>query len=178
MRKIRINKAEILLICGLLLFAGAAALIMEFAFASGSYAVVYVDGEEYGRYQLSEDAEVEILTEYGKNVLVISDGVADVTYADCPDGTCVRSTDTYRTGEMIVCLPHRLMVRIEGENGDGLLSSGNRRGEKAIPHRGAGRGPGSIGRPLCIHCRRGTLRPLRRGGADGSRRDRKGGYAA
>ncbi len=119
MRKIRISKAEMLLICGLLLFAGAVALIMELAFDSGSYAVVYVDGEEYGRYPLSEDTEVEILTEYGKNVLVISGGVADMTDADCPDGTCVRSSDAYRTGEMIVCLPHRLMIRIEGDKGDG-----------------------------------------------------------
>ena len=39
--------------------------------------------------------------------------------ADCPDQVCVRQGAVRYNGESIVCLPHRLIVSIEGgvENG-------------------------------------------------------------
>ena len=40
----------------------------------GTEVVVTVDGEEYATYTLSEDREVVIETEKGKNVLTIQDG--------------------------------------------------------------------------------------------------------
>lgn len=122
--KIRINKAELSLVCGLLIFAALMLCIMEFTATSGAYAVVYVDGEEWGRYRLSDDAETVISTEHGENTLVIKDGRADVTDADCPDKTCVRAGAAGNTGEMIVCLPHKVMVKIEGRDSEGRDSEG------------------------------------------------------
>ena len=77
---------------------------------------VTVDGEEYGTYPLSEDAEVEIRT--GKNGeqlnrLVIKDGVAYVETATCPDGICAAHKPISRDGESIICLPHKVVVAVE-----------------------------------------------------------------
>jgi len=37
-----------------------------------------------------------------------------VTDADCPDRLCVKQRAISKQGETIVCLPHRLIVKIEG----------------------------------------------------------------
>ena len=39
---------------------------------------------------------------------------AAVAEANCGDHTCIRTGQISREGEAIVCLPHRLVVRIEG----------------------------------------------------------------
>ncbi len=80
----------------------------------GEIAVVSVDGEEIGRFSLSEDREEVIETKNGKNILIIKDGKADMTEASCPDGLCVRQRAVSKTGETIVCLPNRVTVTIIG----------------------------------------------------------------
>ena len=90
----------------------------------GARAVVTIDGRKTADYDLSEDREEVIETEYGCNRLVIHEGTAAVTEADCPDKVCVREGRIRWSGQSIVCLPHRLVVSIEG-NGeqeiDGLV---------------------------------------------------------
>ena len=80
----------------------------------GAWAVVTIDGEETARYSLGEDRTVRLGDGDGYNILQISGGAAAVTEADCGDHTCVRTGRISREGETIVCLPHRLVVRIEG----------------------------------------------------------------
>ena len=84
----------------------------------GSEVVVTVAGEEYATYSLSEDREVVIETENGKNVLIIKDGYADITDATCPDGLCERQRKINKSGETLVCLPNKVTVTVIG--GDGV----------------------------------------------------------
>lgn len=80
----------------------------------GAWAVVTVDGREVGRYALAQDRRITIGDDDAYNVLDISRGAAAVVEANCGDHTCVRTGAASRQGETIVCLPHRLTVRIEG----------------------------------------------------------------
>ena len=50
----------------------------------------------------------------GTNVLVIEDHKASITEADCPDKLCIHQGQIWGAGQMIVCLPNRLTVTIEG----------------------------------------------------------------
>lgn len=99
-------------------------LILFLIYAAGSKgteAVIeaVVDGESYGTYSLLENQEVEILTSYGRNYLIIEDGCACITEADCPDRTCVKQGKISKRGQSIICLPHKLTVRIiKGEEGE------------------------------------------------------------
>ena len=82
---------------------------------TGEVAVVTIDGEEWGRYALSEDCTVSIESgDDGYNLLVITDGEAQITQANCGDHTCVRTGAISQTGQSIICLPHKVVVRIEG----------------------------------------------------------------
>ena len=104
---------DLLLIGGLLLAAGLCWLLFR-PCDGGAWAVVTENGAETARYSLSEDRTVRLETGGGYNVLTISNRRAAVTEADCGDRTCVGSGWIGRRGEAVICLPHRLVVRVEG----------------------------------------------------------------
>ena len=91
---------------------------------------VKVAGEIYGMYSLSENQTVEIRTgENGENynILVIEDGKAYVSEANCPGADtyfhkCTNKKPISYTGESILCREHLLVIAIVGgeENSDGL----------------------------------------------------------
>jgi len=103
---------DLLLVCGVLLVAGALYCMMRPG-RYGAWAVVTVDGTEIGRYPLSQDRTIT-LGENDYNVLQIKDGAAAVTEANCGDHTCIHTGAIRREGEIIVCLPHRLIISVEG----------------------------------------------------------------
>ena len=104
--------ADIILICILLVLALSVFLVVELTRREGAYVVVSIDGGEVCRYALSEDGEFTL--NGGTNTLVISGGKAYISEADCPDGLCVSQGKISRTGQTVVCLPNRVMLRIVG----------------------------------------------------------------
>lgn len=108
-----IKKRDIMLIVIVLLLAGAMALVMRVWNRMPAEAVrVMVDGNEYGSYALTENQTVEINNEFGYNRIVIENGRVSVEEADCPDQYCVEHAAIGKTKEVIVCLPHKLVVEI------------------------------------------------------------------
>lgn len=81
---------------------------------AGAIVVVLQDGKEMGRYPLEEEREILIQGDYGENLLVIQNGKAFMKEADCPDGLCMKQKRISRQGESLICLPHRLVVTVEG----------------------------------------------------------------
>ena len=64
---------------------------------------------------LEKDTRLVLKDESGSNTLVIENGQAWIEQADCPDGLCMKTGKISRTGQSIICLPHRLSVEIVGE---------------------------------------------------------------
>ncbi len=106
------KKADFLL-TGAVLLAAAALYLLLGPKGPGAWVVVTRDGAEWGRYPLNQDATAVIGGEEW-NVLQINGGKASVAEANCGDQTCVRSGAISREGETIVCLPHRVVIRVEG----------------------------------------------------------------
>ena len=79
----------------------------------GAYAVVYVDGEEVKRYDLSQNTEDTITGINGTNQIKVQDGEISVVSADCRDQVCVNHLPINRENESIVCLPHKVVIEIE-----------------------------------------------------------------
>lgn len=48
----------------------------------------------------------------GTNTFTVRDGAVTMTEADCGDYTCIQTGSITKTGESIVCLPHRLVLQI------------------------------------------------------------------
>ena len=83
----------------------------------GVTASVYVDGALYDTIDLSAVAapyEFTIETALGWNTLRVSPGAIQVTDADCPNHDCVKQGAISDSALPIVCLPHKLVIEIEG----------------------------------------------------------------
>lgn len=85
----------------------------------GSLVTVTVDGSEEGTYSLVKDAVVPVdgFGEFSLT-LVIKDGQAFVKNATCPDLICQEHTPISRAGELIVCLPGRVVITVTGEEAE------------------------------------------------------------
>ncbi len=105
----------ILILCIALL--ATVALVCFFAMRqTGNRVTVNLNGKTYATYSLSEDTEVTIRSGEAAdhvNVLIIRDGRAWIAEADCPDLVCAHHRPISHEGEIIVCLPNKLVVAIE-----------------------------------------------------------------
>ena len=64
---------------------------------------------------LKNDTEFDVSGyQGGTNHIVIQDNAVYMSDADCPDKLCVHTGTIHKTGETIVCLPHRVVVEITG----------------------------------------------------------------
>ena len=112
------KKADLLLAAALLLAVGASLFFLLAGGRGGETAVVYLDGERYASLPLSEDTALEIVTDRGRNLVVVEDGRVFVKEADCPDLVCVHTPAlTEGDPKTIACLPHRLVILLEGGDG-------------------------------------------------------------
>lgn len=79
------------------------------------WVVVSRDGIEEERLSLKEDTRLLLRDEEGnENLLVIEEESVWIEEANCPDGLCVRQGHISHSGDSIICLPHKLVVTIEG----------------------------------------------------------------
>ena len=120
MRKLFSNKkrADLILVVALLLLAGVLYLSMNANRQEGGVVVVRVNGVETERHSLAVDGTFPL--NGGTNILVIRDGQAWLSEADCPDLLCVKQGKIHYTGQVITCLPNRLTVTVEGGESNGV----------------------------------------------------------
>ena len=120
MRKLLSNKkrADLILVVALLLLAGILYLTMNANRQEGGVAVVRVNGVETERHSLAVDGTFSL--NGGTNILVIQDGQAWLSEANCPDLLCVKQGKIHYTGQVITCLPNRLTVTVEGGESNGV----------------------------------------------------------
>lgn len=106
---------DIILLVSILLVAIIGLVVFNATKKQGDTVHVLVDGVETEHYSINQNVEKEIITEYGKNTLVIKNGQVSVKAADCPDLVCVKHREISNDGETIVCLPHKLVIEITAE---------------------------------------------------------------
>lgn len=81
------------------------------------YVDIYVEGTLYKSVPLYNNEDtIEIETEHGRNVVKVHDDGVEMTEADCFDSICVKSGFKKNVGEIIVCLPHKVVVEISGDS--------------------------------------------------------------
>lgn len=79
-------------------------------------AVIRVDGTEVRRIPLTTHTGTEtfpIQTVAGENIVQVSGHSISVIRADCHDKICVQTGPIEKKGQVIACLPHRLLIEIE-----------------------------------------------------------------
>lgn len=90
------------------------------------YVVIQVDGKVYKKVFFGPEIvgeKIPIETKFGYNLIEIGDGKVRVIEADCPDKLDVKQGYISKPGEVIVCLPNRLVIEIKGEKKDKEIDS-------------------------------------------------------
>ena len=108
------NRFWIILLCGVLIICiGAVTALNQ---SRAEWAFVYQDGVLISSIDLAGLSEPEFLmVEYGTGVnhITTQQGRIRVSYANCPDGFCVRQGWVSGGLIPIVCLPHRLVIMFD-----------------------------------------------------------------
>ena len=131
-----IRKSDIILFIVLVVLGLACTAYLAATKTAGDTVIIEKDGEVYGTYSLNSDTRVFVPTDASLenldpdtlplyadgNTVIIEDGKVSVSYSSCQHQVCVRHAAISRTGESIICLPHKLVVRIEGGGGYDAIS--------------------------------------------------------
>lgn len=112
------TKTDKLIFWGVLSFSLLLLLFSNILFSRGGEkkAVIEVNGKVYASYRMQELKETKTLTiktEYGNHIVKIGDKSICVEESDCKNQACLG--EIREKGEMLVCLPGRLVLKIVGE---------------------------------------------------------------
>ena len=115
------TKHWILLFSALFLLCGVMILWMTHRTQETQSAEIYQDGTLVQTVDLSQiDApqEIPVYGDHGaENIILAAHGSIRMQSAYCPDQLCVRQGSIQNAAVPIVCLPHRVVIRISGDNG-------------------------------------------------------------
>jgi len=111
------KKKDMIIIALALLAALALWLVSQLALGTeASSVVVLLDGEEVLRKPLVVSNTYEIGQPDGsRNVIRVENGVVWMDEANCRDGLCIRQGKMKNGAKTIVCLPHKLVVKMDGD---------------------------------------------------------------
>ena len=111
------KRRDLILIACALALAGALYAFSQLTLGTkASNVVVTVDGSEVLRRPLAmEDSYVVEREDGSRNVIRVEGGAVYMQEANCRDGLCIRQGRMKNAAKTIVCLPHKLVVRLEGD---------------------------------------------------------------
>lgn len=79
------------------------------------YATIKVDNEIYKTVELTSETQyVEVRTSRGYDQLKIHDYGIEVVESDCPQKICFTFGHITKPGDVIICLPLRMIIEVEG----------------------------------------------------------------
>ncbi len=116
-----LTKGDKIIVAAVLSLALFVYVIFTFYITAGApdEVQIFVDGKLYASYSLQnfkEEKNVEIKSEFGTNVLKISNDGAEMLSASCPDKRDVMDGKITKSGQTIICMPNRVMVKLLGNN--------------------------------------------------------------
>ncbi len=110
------QKKDFLLIATILFIIGISFyMILPVWRDKGETVRITIDGKLYGSYNLSQNQTIMVDESLGFNRIIIENGIVRMDEADCPDKYCMAYKPIKNAGQTIVCLPHKLVVEVIGE---------------------------------------------------------------
>lgn len=124
----KLTKGDKILIIFLIIFSIFLTYYINFSNKNNieKYISIQVDGKEIKTIKLTKDIIGEtytVKTEFGKNVLKFGDGELKIIEASCLDQLCVKQGTISKVGELLVCLPNRLVIEIKSENTNSIIDN-------------------------------------------------------
>jgi hypothetical protein len=103
-----------------ILFNAGLFYYMGAGMGQGSWVVIEVDQKRVARYSLSKDRVTHVEGRLGITKIEIRDGKARILRSPCKLKVCIKSGYIQYADRISVCLPNRVVVRVEGNAERGL----------------------------------------------------------
>jgi len=84
-------------------------------YSKGENAIILKNNKIYGKYPLSNQKEIIIANDNEDVLVKISDGKIWIEDTNCPNKICKKMGKISKPGEIIVCVPFKLLIEIQGE---------------------------------------------------------------
>lgn len=114
------TRTWIILFCAAALISGVLSLRLLTGRRDGTVVEVIQDGAVLREIDLSrvsaEYAFTVTCPDGGENTILVQPGRICVSAADCPDQVCIRQGWLSDQATPVVCLPHRLILRVRGSS--------------------------------------------------------------
>ena len=111
------KKKDIILIVAVLAISLISLAAIKMTQKDGKEVIVTVEGKEVYKTSIKKDQIYQIPEKNGTNVMQIKDGKVTMKKADCKDQICADHKAIEKSGETIVCLPHKVVIEIQSEDG-------------------------------------------------------------
>ena len=113
-----LDKVVIVVLVFIALGSSAAAFINSHKAYNSKYVEIEVKGKLYKKLPLdnSRDEKIQIDTDLGSNTVEIVNGKVRILDADCRDKICIQDGSISKPGDILVCLPHKVVISIKGQN--------------------------------------------------------------
>lgn len=82
----------------------------------GSEVIIEVAGKEIRRLPLITDGEYSISGQIGKTIVRIRNRSVQIVSSPCPHHLCMQTGAIRHAGEMLVCLPNAVVIRISSRD--------------------------------------------------------------
>ena len=101
------------------------AVVSLFIFQSNNQTASFIQvttQEGTYRYFLDKDKTLTFSGPVGNTTISIENRQVSIQNSDCPNKTCIKNGSINKDGQILVCLPNAIVVKIEGE-GDAIAIS-------------------------------------------------------
>lgn len=107
----KLKKGDFVIVGAVLLLAVSVWVFGFSGSTEGSRAEIFEDGKLIYTVPLYENREIEV----SGCIVAVSDGEVRMLSADCPDKVCEKTGAISEGGEIIVCAPNRISIKVTGE---------------------------------------------------------------
>ncbi len=114
MRKL-LTTSDKILIVGLLALSVASVLVIPGVGKQGGTVLIEQNGSLVKELPLDRETTVEVEGPLGTTVVRVEGGKARIVSSPCPKKLCVHMGSISKAGEMVVCVPNRVVVRVSGQ---------------------------------------------------------------
>jgi len=115
-----LKKGDLILSVGFLIIALSLYLVFSFTQNKDKKLIAYVIQNDETLYEIDlsnieTERQIIIGGQYSDTILVAPNKIR-FEDASCPDKICVRSGWLTKSGDVAVCLPNKVIIKIKGEN--------------------------------------------------------------
>jgi len=120
----KMKKLDKIIVASFVIIAIVLGITFKFAFNKdydNKYIEIYVKGQLYKKVSINDNKvkeEIDIKTDLGENIVQIENGGVRIVDADCPDKVCVKDGFKDKVGNVLVCLPHKVVIQIKGQSSE------------------------------------------------------------